>query len=169
MGTMYVTDEAAEKVAAVDEIRWDRIAEQARHDADPWAVHNSGPNCEDLHCGILNRHPLGMHNPGPDAELTGREKLLAHYATREPTQWMQYDADHQPGGDGLATDDQNGDITYAAFAEELWSGAFPVRIHIKHGTDKTTAARLIRKVAQWVEEGPDDPAEPFVATTEAPF
>jgi hypothetical protein len=86
-------------------------------------------------------------------ELNRREALLAHYATREPTDWTQFDLKHFPGGDGLAVDDENGDIAYSTTTSELWTGVYPVRIHIRRGFDKDAAVRLLHKAISWIEAG----------------
>jgi hypothetical protein len=81
-----------------------------------------------------------------------RWRLLRHYHNRPVTEYAQFDAQHQPGGDGLAVDDEDGDIVYATTSAELWHG-YPVRVHIKRGVDTETAARLLRKIAAWIENG----------------
>jgi hypothetical protein len=128
----------ARRPSSEREINWDRIAMHVEFGETGMAAWRSDTT---------------IRKPKPLPKLNRREALLAHYATREPTDWFQYDLAHFPGGDGLAGSDENGDIAYSATTSELWTGAYEVRVHVRRGLDRETAARLVRKALAWIEDG----------------
>lgn len=81
-----------------------------------------------------------------------REELLAHYARRQVTEFVQYDgaADQKP--DCAQTPDDDGDVVRMGRTTELMHG-YPVRVLVKPDTSPADAARLLRKMATTIEAG----------------
>jgi hypothetical protein len=66
-------------------------------------------------------------------------------------------------------EDPDGDEIMALRKTELMSGADPVRAMIKPGSDPDTVVRILRKVANWIEQKPEVLDEDYLAVTEDDF
>ncbi len=92
----------------------------------------------------------------PPAEV--KAQLLAHYATREPSRFLQIDCHTNRCGsvcDSCDDDgyDADGDCMDRCVTEELMAGA-PVRILISEATTTSAAIRLLDKAAAILREEP---------------
>ena len=101
----------------------------------------------------------------PDGELSirvvgrnerfSKEGILAHYSTRTPQKFLQFDgfmliADKLD--DDLMRPDADGDTVYGQIETwELMTGLPRVRVLIKPGTHRTDVLRLLRKISDWIE------------------
>jgi hypothetical protein len=78
---------------------------------------------------------------------------LLKRAEEKPVRWFyQFDAWHQPGGDGLAESDPAGDVSYAGFSPDLRHTESAVRVQILEGVSHKDALRMLRKLLKWAEE-----------------
>ena len=79
---------------------------------------------------------------------------LAHYAAREPKQFLQLDGFHNPGDMDLAMHGLEGDDLYQSGGTvELMRGS-SVRILIPYDTDVKVAVRQIKRMARWLKKKP---------------
>ncbi len=69
-------------------------------------------------------------------------RLLAHYAEREPKEFIQYDA-FSPEGYGY-------DSLFGGYTVELMRGT-PCRVLIDPTTSSADAVAMLRRVADWIE------------------
>ena len=84
-----------------------------------------------------------------ESELSNRKKeLLAHYASKAPRFFHQWDAIPH-GGESIT--DLDGDDLWMTDTWELRSAVLPVRIQILEGTEKADAIRVLEKMLSWVE------------------
>ena len=88
------------------------------------------------------------------SDLTRKKELLDHYAARQPRRFMQFDgvcvdpADR----DGVVVPDEDGHSLLGGATWELMHGA-DVRVLVPNDGTVTPAdaARLLRKIAEWIE------------------
>jgi hypothetical protein len=100
----------------------------------------------------------------PPAEV--KAQLLAHYATKEPSRFVQIDCHTNRTGSGLEdlfepwedAYDEDGDQIGAWSTTELMHGA-PVRVFIRPETSAATAVRVLDKVVAWLRRRPSLIAE----------
>jgi hypothetical protein len=86
--------------------------------------------------------------------LKTKGECLEHYASREPTGFLQLD-----GFDGVpqydtTRPDEDGDCLYAIGTTELMTGAPAVRILIGT-TNHAAAIQLLKKLTAWFERHPE--------------
>ena len=96
---------------------------------------------------------------------------LAHYASREPKQFLQMDGHYMPrGGDDQMRPDGDGDAVTAFGTVELMYGA-TVRVLIPHDSDPIVAARQLKKLSKWLKSKPSllDYAQPKSQATQPDF
>jgi len=80
---------------------------------------------------------------------------LAHYAAREPKQFLQLDGFHKPKDcEGLMRGLEGDDLYMAGGTVELMRGA-SVRILIPYDTDVKVAIRQIKRMARWLKNNPE--------------
>ncbi len=80
--------------------------------------------------------------------------LLEHYAFKDVFHYTQYDGwANFPPGDCVMHPDDDGDVVMETGAWELRSGMVPVRIQILDGTPPEDAARILRKMIDWIGSG----------------
>ena len=82
-----------------------------------------------------------------------RQKLLEHYARKDPQSFLQFDGwCNQGTGDDFATPDAEGDWLCVGKVRELMSGGPSVRVLVTRRTSKEDTLRLLRKLADMVSE-----------------
>ena len=89
--------------------------------------------------------------PAPQDEL--KQKLLDHYAERDPHSFVQYDAFIDVEGDpkySMMYPDDEGDCVLSGVTQELMTGAYAVRVLITPGTSPEKARDLLHKIAGYV-------------------
>jgi hypothetical protein len=88
---------------------------------------------------------------------TRKEELLKHYAKKEPKTFYEYDGfiGFQSGSDDVITVDEDGDFLSGGTTQELFSGAYAMRLLIRPGTEKSVVLRLLGKMADWIKDDPD--------------
>jgi hypothetical protein len=79
-----------------------------------------------------------------------KAELLDHYATREPTRFLQFDAFANVGPDTIVRPDQDGDSLFRTETFELMTGLPAVRVLITPGTSKEKALQLLDKIKDWI-------------------
>lgn len=81
---------------------------------------------------------------------------LAHYASRDPKNFMQMDGRYiQKGsGDDYTRPDKDGDALNVESTIELMHGS-SVRVLIPYDTDVKVAVRQMKKLAKWLKRRPD--------------
>ena len=80
---------------------------------------------------------------------------LAHYANREPKNFLQMDGFYMPeGGDSDMHPDKDGDVLEASSTVELMLGS-SVRVLIPYDTDLKAALRQMKKLTKWLKHRPD--------------
>jgi hypothetical protein len=80
---------------------------------------------------------------------------IAHYASREPKQFLQLDSFYMPdGGDDVMHPDKDGDALLALETIELMRCCH-VRVLIPDNIDVKVAVRQLKKVAKWLKRKPD--------------
>jgi hypothetical protein len=109
-----------------------------------WGWAKTGPNLEG-----------GDRSPYADGWARNRGDkfaLLAHYASRKPQQFAQYDGFTNCGTTRHddVQGDQDGHAVMLGLKWELMVGA-PVRVLIPASTRKEDAVALLKKVADWIE------------------
>ena len=77
--------------------------------------------------------------------------LLAHYATKEPTAFYQYDVFTHCEGDSEMGPDEDGDSCMSCATYELMSGGPAVRVLVTAGTPGGDVVRALKKVRRWVK------------------
>lgn len=87
-------------------------------------------------------------------------QLLEHYCQREPKQFIQFDGFAGHPEDSVMRHDDDGHTLWKSVTYELMHGA-TVRVLVDPGTDAQTAATLMRKLANWIEQDPSDLGCPF--------
>jgi len=82
---------------------------------------------------------------------------LAHYARKNPKQFLQMDGFYLPdGGDDLMNPDDEGDCLQAISTVELmYMFGATVRVLIGSDADRMVAVRQLQKLAEWLEVNPD--------------
>ena len=88
--------------------------------------------------------------------------LLSKYAKRVPKEFVQYDGWLDAYGDSVMHPDGDGDAMMSLHTFELMYGT-DCRVLIPVGADGLATARLLRKIAAWIElEGllPGNPSMP---------
>jgi hypothetical protein len=81
-----------------------------------------------------------------------KEALLQKYAAREPFEFVQYDGFSDMYGDDLIRPDEDGDGITWTETKELMSGVSNVRVLIRKFEDPKLAVRLLRKLANVIEQ-----------------
>jgi hypothetical protein len=78
---------------------------------------------------------------------------LAHYASREPKVFVQFDSYYKPEASNIDSDVE-GDVMFVKETVELMNGK-DVRVLIPYSTDVKVAIRLLKKVVKWLKNKPD--------------
>jgi hypothetical protein len=98
------------------------------------------------------------------ADKAAKAKVLAHYAEVDrPQTYKQFDAWQNTSGD------DDGDYLTATRTTELWRGNYALRVHIADGTSVDEAARLLKKIRRWIENGALQGAQPTGDVMDLPF
>lgn len=94
---------------------------------------------------------------GCDTELFTPEKveLLRHYATKEPTLFLQVDGFNPSTGALDDLQDPDGDEIISWRKRELMTGPNAVRVLVKPDANPATVVRILGKVADWIEREPE--------------
>jgi len=81
-----------------------------------------------------------------------KKRLLDKYATKQPTEFTQYDAFVNLPGDDVMHPDADGDALCSIDTVELMSGIADLRVLIPKGApiDGEKAAILLKKMAEWI-------------------
>lgn len=81
-----------------------------------------------------------------------KEQKLAHYATREPHEFIQYDVFTNVGpGDWFMHGDQDDDSVFGqTTTTELMTGMSAVQVLIVPGTSTADAIRALSKIISWI-------------------
>jgi hypothetical protein len=89
----------------------------------------------------------------PDAGMEGaRATLLLKYACREPRRFIQHDAFFPPDdSDDLVRPDEDGDCILSGRTTELMGSPFSVRVLVEPQADPGMVARMLRKIAGYIE------------------
>lgn len=102
---------------------------------------------------------------------------LAHYAKKDPKQFLQMDGFYLPnGGDDSMRPDDEGDCLHASTTVELMYGA-TVRVLIGPAADRMVAIRQLQKLATWLKKDadlmkfvkPKEPADRTYDDSDIPF
>lgn len=115
---------------------WEKIAAYA--EVEPWHPPGTQPAAKPC------RHPSGK-------AASDKATLLAHYAGKEPTEFLQVDGFPGIAQDDVLSPDTDGDSIMLGSTHELMSGAYAVRLLVTAGTKKTAVLRILRKIAGVVE------------------
>lgn len=81
----------------------------------------------------------------PSPQNVTKQRLLRHYAERDPQSFYQLDAFTQVVHDDVFVPDDEGDCVSCSVTQELMSGAYALRVLITAGTSKDEAVRLLSK------------------------
>jgi hypothetical protein len=85
-------------------------------------------------------------------KMKTKDELLAHYAKREPKQFVQYDGWADCEGDAvLDSGDGSGYGMATGITHELMRGSNVVRVLIPPDTAPADAVTLLRRIADWIE------------------
>lgn len=82
----------------------------------------------------------------PPLQNVIKQKLLRHYAERDPQSFYQLDAFTQVAQDDVFGPDDEGDCVMCGVTQELMTGTYALRVLITSGTTKDEAVRLLSKV-----------------------
>lgn len=86
---------------------------------------------------------------------TIKVRLIKHYCSREPTQFVQFDGflgKPNDKSDSVVQFDEEGHSLLSGVTWELMHGA-DVRVFVKPSTPPKHAAKLLRKIRKWIKRG----------------
>jgi hypothetical protein len=85
-----------------------------------------------------------------------RAHLLEHYIECDPQAFIQYDGFNPPTMPVEPENaDADGDEIWATTTNELHKSGVTVRVFVQPGAPSDAAARMLRKIADWIEREPD--------------
>jgi hypothetical protein len=90
---------------------------------------------------------------GPKAVAALKQRLLEHYATKQPAGFLQLDGFIDVEGDSVMHPDENGDCCMSGWNDELRSGGIAVRVQILEGTPHIAACRVLERLLAWLKDG----------------
>lgn len=97
----------------------------------------------------LSGHP--SRNPRTKAEV-----LRHYFAHEEPTHFIQFDGFNPPS---YGRGDEDADEFWRNHTYELMHGTNVVRVLAAPGVDAVVAVRVLRKIADWIENCPETLSE----------
>jgi hypothetical protein len=90
-----------------------------------------------------------------DTMEIAKMRKIAHYLTRDLTEFRQFDGFCDVQEDSFMSRDVDGDDCWSSRTEELMTGIYNVRILITKGTTAKDAIRLINKLNAWLAREPE--------------
>jgi hypothetical protein len=84
-----------------------------------------------------------------------KEKLLAHYSKKRPSQFIQFDGFDDQRPDDYTSVDKDGHSLSSNITWELMRGS-TVRVLVKPGISKETVISLLAKIIRWIDSAFQD-------------
>ena len=86
------------------------------------------------------------------ASMPLKEKLLDHYAQSEPQAFRQFDGYVEIDfPDCFVVADSDNDSVTQGISHELWGSEVTVRVHVREGSRRNDAIRLLEKILEWIK------------------
>lgn len=98
---------------------------------------------EPAHLRELEKLVANLPKVQPDS---AKQRLLKHYAEREPKTFYQLDGFTKVEEDYVFSPDDDGDSVLTSVTEELMTGNSVLRVLITEGATKEEAVRLLKKI-----------------------